>query len=740
MKRPTTVSLFAGGGGLTLGLEKAGFRTIFATDVEPSAAETFRHNFPRVPFWLGDIRRLTQRHLLESLEGRQVDVVAGGPPCQGFSTIGDQNPGDARNGLFWCFVRVVRWLKPRCFLMENVNYLRTQYGGRYEREIVTAFEEMGYRVKVATLNAADFGVPQIRKRVFFFGSLLDSPFEWPTPTHGEGRNFYNTVWSAIQDLQRPKEKISNHSFLRHSDRVVARYKLTPEGGRMPPPSQLPEEIRRKNFGNTYKRLHRKRPSLTLVPGNNAFPIHPLENRSLSPREAARLQSFPDSHVFFGTRAEQCKLVGNAVPMLLAERLGESILVHVKEGLTAKGRSSSLTKASESKGPILFSPSFKPTYVTRSNGKSRSPLTAISFFTGVGGLMSGFINAGFHFLSSYDVKKSVERNLALNFPDIPHIRTDINDLTLDEIREHIGRRPVDVVLGGPPCQGFSIFGKRRFVNTREHRPDKDERNEFALKYLALAIGLEPKAIFLENVKGFVSTPRGKSSYLNFATAILRRAGYEVDHKVVNCASFGIPQLRERFILVAWRSSLQFLWPEEKHFPDPKAWQRPYVTVGDVISDLMDPSTYGAEFSHVPMNHKEMVVERYKLIPEGGRLPENDLPEHLLKGYRSSNVKNYSHVYRRLSMDAPATTMVPGHNAFPVHPLLHRTLTAREAARIQTFPDWMRFVGTRQQQCTLVGNAVPPLLAEILATNIAKMIRGNYSSEGYKRDVYDLAVAP
>jgi DNA (cytosine-5)-methyltransferase 1 len=257
---------------------------------------------------------------------------------------------------------------------------------------------------------------------------------------------------------------------------------------------------------------------------------------------------------------------------------------------------------------------------------------------------------------------------------------------------------------------------------------------------LAIGLEPKAIFLENVKGFVSTPRGKSSYLNFATAILRRAGYEVDHKVVNCASFGIPQLRERFILVAWRSGLQFLWPEEKHFSDPKPWQRPYVTVGDVISDLMDPSTYAAEFSHVPMNHKEKVVERYKLIPEGGRLPENDLPEHLLEGYRSSKVKNYSHVYRRLSMNAPATTMVPGHNAFPVHPVLHRTLTAREAARIQTFPDRMRFVGTRQQQCTLVGNAVPPLLAEIFATNITKMIRGNYSSEGYKRDVYDLAIAP
>lgn len=92
-----------------------------------------------------------------------------------------------------------------------------------------------------------------------------------------------------------------------------------------------------------------------------------------------------------------------------------------------------------------------------------------------------------------------------------------------------------------------------------------------------------------------------------------------------------------------------------------------------------------------------------------------------------------------MSLPATTMVPGHNAFPVHPILNRTLTVREAARIQTFPDWMKFIGTRQQQCTLVGNAVPPVLAEIFAANIIKTIKGNYSSEGYKRDVYDLATA-
>ena len=202
---------------------------------------------------------------------------------------------------------------------------------------------------------------------------------------------------------------------------------------------------------------------------------------------------------------------------------------------------------------------------------------------------------------------------------------------------------------------------------------------------------------------------------------------------------MPQQRERFILVACKKGLVFKWPEPKYFNEPKSWQRPFVTVGDVISDLMDPVSCGDEFSHAPMAHKELVVERYKLIPEGGRLPDTGLPDHLKKGYRSDNVKNFSHVYKRLSMSSPATTMVPGHNAFPVHPILHRTLTVREAARIQTFPDWMRFVGTRQQQCTLVGNAVPPVLAEIFASNIVKTINGNYSSQGYKRDIYDLAAS-
>lgn len=722
-KRPlTTISLFAGGGGMTLGVERAGFTSIFATDIELSAARTFAKNKPHVPFYNGDIQRLSREYLSDTLGDQPVDLIVGGPPCQGFSTLGDQNPADPRNNLFKRFVKIVEWLEPKCFLMENVNYLRTQYGGRFEKEIISAFASIGYTVHVETLNAADFGVPQIRKRVFFFGTRLETEFNWPSPTYGEGLKSYRTVGEAIRDIDGADP---NNIHLRHSDVVIRRYKLIPEGGRMPPPSELPEDIRRKNFGNTYKRLHRDRPSLTLVPGNNAFPVHPTENRSLSPREAARLQTFPDSYQFVGSRAEQCRLVGNAVPVLLAEAIAHKIKRHIEASeLISKESGTRAMRTSSDK-------------TDRRAFGTPNKLNAVSFFSGIGGLTLGFLNSGYAVLSSYDMKNSVARNMDVNFPEIQHFTRDVNSLSESDVKHACGSRTIDVVFGGPPCQGFSIFGRRRFVNTQGHVPENDERNEVSLKYIELAIQLRPKAIFMENVKGFTSTQRGTTTYLHEVETLLTKAGYLFEHRVLNCADYGVPQARERFILVAWQQEFTFIWPEPKHFSQPKSWQRPYVTVGDVISDLIDPSSHDADFSHVPMAHKPLVVERYKLIPEGKRLPE--LNDEQRKGYRSDSIKNFSHVYKRLSMEAPATTMVPGHNAFPVHPRLHRTLTVREAARIQTFPDWMRFVGTRQQQCTLVGNAVPPLLSEIFASAIAKMIKGNFQQAGFKRDVYDIAAA-
>ena len=417
---------------MTLGLHGAGFQTVFATDVVPAAAETFSHNLPNIPFHLGDIRRLTREQLQRATGSEKIDLVVGGPPCQGFSTIGDQNPADARNGLFWCFVKAVDWLNPTCFLMENVNYLRTQYGGRYEREILAAFSRLGYRVWVTTLNAADYGVPQIRKRVFFFGTRLNNPFKWPHRTHGEGAKRYRSVGVAIGDLEGLDGTVPNHLALKHGPIVVARYKLIPEGGRMPPPSELPKEIRRKNFGNTYKRLHRDRPSLTIVPGNNAFPVHPVLDRSLTPREGARIQTFPDDYIFFGNRAEQCRLVGNAVPVNLAHSLGEAINNHVRT-LTKLGDAPAIDRLADTPQQ-LFLP------ITSTDAATRIPksgaLTGVSFFTGAGGLMLGYMNASVKILASYDMKNSVAKNLENNFPGVPHHKADVSALTTRAIQSDL----------------------------------------------------------------------------------------------------------------------------------------------------------------------------------------------------------------------------------------------------------------------------------------------------------------
>lgn len=733
------VSLFSGGGGMCLGLENAGFNILFASDIEKSAADTFSINKPDLPFIHKDVRRIERSEVEKLVDGRKVHLVCGGSPCQGFSTIGDQLIGDPRNILFSAFQRIVKWTDADCFLMENVSYLRSQYGGKYEREITASFEAMGYKVEVATLNAADYGVPQIRNRVLFFGTKLKSHFNWPEKQRGDsptdGLPPHKTVGSAIMDLARylNGKTPANHTALDHGEIVIERYKLIPEGGRLPPPSELPKAIRRKNFGNTYKRLHRLRPSLTLVPGNNAFPVHPTLNRSLTPREAARLQTFPDDYVFSGNRAEQCKLVGNAVPVLLAECIGREIVSHLKKVKETKPRMKTEIPAYSKQDQATDRIS-----APRKSAKAKGP-TAVSFFSGAGGLALGFINAGFRVLGSYDKKNIVAKNFALNFPEVPHFHSDITELTSANVRAQIGNDDIDVVLGGSPCQGFSIFGRRRFVNAPGHEPENDERNELAISYVKLAAALRPKVIFLENVKGILSMPRGSSTYIDVISRALSREGYEVQWKILNCADYGVPQLRERFILVALRKGLEFHWPEAKFHPEPRAWQKPYLTVGDVIMDLMDPATIGPEFSHMPMNHKPLLVERYKLIPEGGRLPEKDLPDSLRRGYRTDNVKNFSHVYRRLSFDRPATTMVPGHNAFPVHPRLNRTLTVREAARIQTFPDEILFTGSRQQQCMLVGNAVPPLLATVLAQCLRKSIEETYSKPGYKRDIYDLRAA-
>ena len=715
--RPVAYSFFSGAGGFHLGIEWGGFRVAVATDIEPTSEQTHKCNWPELPFILKDIRKISPEELTASAKGKKPELIFGGPPCQGFSTIGSKCSADPRNQLFDAYAKLVNSLSPKCVLIENVKSMVTMYKGQYAEYIIKTFSELGYRVYRKILNAADYGIPQNRYRVFFFCTKLKHPFAFPKPTHGPENGYkpYETVGKHIMDLISKGDEINGHIVLNHSEKVLKRYRLIPEGGRLPSPHELPAEIRRKNFGNTYKRLHSDSPSLTLVPGNNAFPVHPTLDRSLTPREAARLQSFPDSFSFIGDRRRQCILVGNAVPPVLGKVLGQSIISHMNNN-TLKTDDEFCGETVDAPAKSLSAQEkIMPKTILHKNDSEDG---FIDLFCGAGGFTVGLSRANWNPLLCVDNNRNVKLTHEHNYPSIPFMDGDLSDEELKKaIVDRFKGKKVGLIVGGPPCQGFSIFGKRRFVNTKGYYPHDDPRNKLVFSFIELVSKIKPRWFVMENVTGFTNLDKGW--FLQTVIEEFKNAGYaNTEFNILNSAYYGVPQLRKRLVIIGNLTGHVIPWPKKKFFPEPKDWQSPYRTVGEVISDLANGDSYSKHTCHVPMKHKPLLVERYKYIPEGGRLEVKELPDHLKTGYRTKNVRNYSHIFKRLHRDKPSLTMVPGHNAFPIHPWLNRALTVREAARIQTFPDEIEFKGNRQEQCIQVGNAFPPLLAELIGNNIKK----------------------
>lgn len=329
-KKYNVLDLFSGVGGFSIGFENAGFNIALAIDLDKDCEKTHNRNFAHIPFIQEDIRNIKS---IKDKLNVDIDVIIGGPPCQGFSTIGSRisscptkrGKHDPRNDLFTDYIRLLKEVKPKIFLMENVKGLLTKDNGQILERIVQEFHNTGYSFNYVILNAANYGVPQIRNRVFFYGTRLDLDIKSlvPLATH-IGDEAYEKVGTHIMDLVGKEYNFPNHMPLKHNEINLRRYSYIPEGGRLPE-KDLPTDLYRKNFGNTFKRLHREKPSLTMVPGHNAFPIHPTENRSLTVREAARIQTFPDNIIFEGSRQKQCMQVGNAVPPKLSEAWGKQIM-------------------------------------------------------------------------------------------------------------------------------------------------------------------------------------------------------------------------------------------------------------------------------------------------------------------------------------------------------------------------------------------------------------------------------
>jgi DNA (cytosine-5)-methyltransferase 1 len=338
--RLNTLSLFSGGGGLDLGFSAAGYTICCATDIDDYSCKTleinkdkkeYLHHFSIIK---EDITSLTTEALLNKTNhvSDEIDVIIGGPPCQAFSVFGRRKGlGDPRGSLVWEFLRVVEDIQPKVFVFENVQGIRTIHNGDLYNQILEDLSIDGlYSVSDHHYELAEFGIPQFRSRIFFIGVNNGNPLPKITPTHGPqnsqpdmfSRKPFITVQNILDDLPEPGKDcgIHNHVGRNHSDRIIHRYRNLKFGERDPK--------------TRINKLHPERPSFTIIVGSDAGGgkghVHPYSPREVTPRESARIQTFPDWWEFSGTGRHVIRQVGNAVPPLFAALLAEHIKRNVFE--------------------------------------------------------------------------------------------------------------------------------------------------------------------------------------------------------------------------------------------------------------------------------------------------------------------------------------------------------------------------------------------------------------------------
>lgn len=351
MKRYNIVDVFSGVGGLSYGFSKLPqFNIVAANEIQKDIAIAYIRNHPTVKMINSDISDLSREILNENLQGMKADIIIGGPPCQSYSTLGKRKI-DARANLFIEYIRVLQILQPQAFVFENVVGILSMDHGRFFDGVIEAFEKVGYTLKYKVLDAADFGVPQHRERVILVGFKGENTFVYPTATHGAGKRPYVTLKDALHDLPELKSGQSSDRYSHECDNDFLRFvrgntmSLTehtaPKNGEQlisimealkdgQSKNDLPEDIRPKSgYGNTYAKLWWDKPSTTIT-RNFACPsssrcIHPRDSRAMTIREGARLQSFPDDYLFYGSDGMKRLEIGNAVPPLLSKVIAEQML-------------------------------------------------------------------------------------------------------------------------------------------------------------------------------------------------------------------------------------------------------------------------------------------------------------------------------------------------------------------------------------------------------------------------------
>ncbi len=332
------IDLFCGCGGLSKGFEMAGFESVLAIDFWKDAIDTYNFNHKKNVGICEDVSKLDEKSLEKIMNENKIVGIIGGPPCQGYSTVGKRDVTDERNYLYLQYCRIVEKTKPEFFVLENVKGLLTLDNGKFKEDIINKFSKLGYDVEYKLLNAADYGVPQNRNRVFFVG-IKNRKFVFP-----EINKKRISTYEAISDLseyeleysKEPQSlyqrkmrknniKLYNNEFTEHTGQTRNIIDMIPDGGKI---TDLPREYWEiRKYNKAFQRMNSMSQSNTIDTGHRNY-FHYEKNRIPTVRESARIQSFPDDFVFKGSKTSQYKQVGNAVPPLLAYAIAEAIKTQI----------------------------------------------------------------------------------------------------------------------------------------------------------------------------------------------------------------------------------------------------------------------------------------------------------------------------------------------------------------------------------------------------------------------------
>lgn len=341
------LDLFCGCGGLSYGFASANYNIVLGIDNDKKALETFGLNHPGAKTICGDITKLHARDIENITHGAKIDVIIGGPPCQGMSLSGPRKFDDPRNKLYLSYIRLVEEIGPKAFVIENVPGLVSLFGGQIKDNIIKRLSDLGYTVSYKVICAADYGVPQNRRRVVFVG-IKNNLFKFPDPVKykitcemalsdlpsleneigNENQDYAFCPNNEYQKLMRKKSSVvKNHIAAEHSLKVKEIISMVPDGGNY---KNLPEPYRNsRKFHVAWTRFNSKKPAPTIDTGHRHH-FHYKYNRVPTVRECARLQSFPDDFVFLGNKTQQFRQVGNAVPPLMAQAIAEQLKKYIME--------------------------------------------------------------------------------------------------------------------------------------------------------------------------------------------------------------------------------------------------------------------------------------------------------------------------------------------------------------------------------------------------------------------------